>query len=72
MADKKTVSKIIFKNVRGVDVEIAAGGGVAPDVPLPRNVVTSDAIQDGAVKIEDINPEAFASTTDISEMFRDN
>lgn len=45
---------------------------VFPNGGIPEHdSIDSDAIKDGSIEIEDINPDSFASQSDIAEMFPD-
>ena len=47
------------------------GGGITPGVPIAENTVNSAAIQDGAIKMEDLDPNIVTTPTEARQMVAD-
>ena len=47
------------------------GGGITPGVPIAENTVNSTAIQDGAIKMEDLDPNIVTTPTEARQMVAD-
>lgn len=61
--EKEGVLHLLSLEIWGKIFEFPNGGIPAHDS------IDSDAIKDGAIEIEDMNPDTFASSSDIQEMF---